>query len=1116
MVPPPPPGVGVVPSPFGIGSEQNIGMTGGHAAGANPFDALFESQQIAMKPPATPNTPVYNEAVAPQQETNPFDSLFEQQQQQPIPPPPAAPQMPMQVTSPAPAAVTALPPAPALPTISRKKATAAPGNVQMAAPPPPNAFDKAGQALQGMARNAYHGVKDIPVIGNAAQMAKGMADTAQRAGQQFQKSPLEAIAAGAAGLPAGFFGAADSVANFIPAALGQGAPFNSKGVAENIPGIKQLIAGAPDAAAAGEFVGGMAVPMGKLAKLPAAIRGPLIGGGFAGLGNVQEQAKHGNVDWGKAAQETAGGALIGGAAETALHAPQIIKAGQGATKKIAGNSATAEPAKGVDTKSQWAKPDAPAAKAAPAAAKGKAPSKPVLIEMPSGEQIPLSQARTYLKDPIVPEGVKAQIRESMNRLDDHVPGQPLPGNQIPAPPAVTVDGYVPPVDAMTGMGIEGPARPADRFGAPDVPPQSWSQARNAPAPTEAAPTWEQFAPQRTPQAPGVEPGFTPPEAPRPPAFGPDPLMGPPEPAGPHQPEPVNRIIGGKEVTLKGDQAVEFVKTQETYQRQRKQVEADYAGEPSIQRKELKLLEDSYHENLKKFLPEEVTRPEPVAEEGKPAPEKLTDEQKAQDPRQNADPAPEPPAEVPRYYDHDAEIAHSQLEQTMFPKAFEAYNIGFNTKGGKNAVHEGKTIMPTNLSDRDLASMVHEFEIEARLTQGRTYQQRNKFKEIAEALRQEEVRRAVRAEKGLSLPENPFDEIRKLSDEDLTTIYHKGSEKAKADAQAEIDRRVQEEIKQAEATARIAEAEKPKVPAEPQKPYTVGPDPDPVKAKQGYKAIFGPDGEVHSSSKRKTEQAQAVADKLTAGTTKASQGIGDRYTPKTKADPDYRGKIAENGKPAPPEVQTKLQPVAEAKHAYDEAKAKADAAHDAWMELAKVPPQSPAFTFKKKQAVYTPEHEAAILKGERSSPDFGLEVNNTVKHVGEYKFKPGTTAAEAAAKVKDLRHAANAANDAYNAARKAVQAEVEAGLRDGSLPESVNIDHPKGAVNMRLAAKQGSKAEAKLRELQGPIPDVEYTSRALKHMDDFMKSSGDKFESKKLENVYDDATTNTGGKSPVKC
>lgn len=178
----------------------------------------------------------------------------------------------------------------------------------------------------------------------------------------------------------------------------------------------------------------------------------------------------------------------------------------------------------------------------------------------------------------------------------------------------------------------------------------------------------------------------------------------------------------------------------------------------------------------------------------------------------------------------------------------------------------------------------------------------------------------------------------------------------------------------------------------------------------------------------------------------------------KGTSDTRQAIVGAGQPLPetatPTVRAGLDSIAEAKHSYDELRAKSESAYDALREdLGK-----PASIGFKKSNKYNKQVEEEFLQLGKDKPDqLSFEVQNSVKLKPEpYQFKPGMTDAEKGAEVLDLMKRANEAKTALSNAKATTESELRAGIDNGVYPNSINIKHSKGTVNIRLKPKQGTQ------------------------------------------------------------
>lgn len=1068
LVAPPPP-TAMMPDMYAANSQKYLAQGGAlpalpqQAETANPFDAMFE---------AAPQTAA---AVQPTPEQgNPFDAMFDQAPQAVTPaqqpgwpaPPTQAPgqAQPMPGQAP-PAAAKKVPPKLELQTVTRKNPT--PKVVVPKVAPPPNAFDQAGQAIQkgfmDTARNAYHGLPGIPLVG---PMLAGMAGTAKQAGADYQKNPMEAAAATVAGAPAGVIGFGQDVAS-IASRLSDGwipQPPDIKQQYLDLPAVKPFTSKYKGATGVGEFVGGMAIPIpgAKLATAglkgltKAAVRGSLAGGAFGAIGNAGEQARKGPIDAGKVIMEGAlPGAAIGIAADAGMHAVGAHAKKMQANKEVSGH--VVEPGD--------------------------------MVQLKDGSSLTVQEATALIDDPKVPEAHKTEILDQLRARDERI--------------------------------VNGQAHP------------------------EAKTTFE------------------------------------------------SRIVNGKKVEVKGDQAEQLRKVEETYKADRQAISDQYADAPAIKKKELAKLEATYQNDLTRLtkpaaapaapkqpkvgslvktpdgweqvqgppnpgempapkvgsITKPVSTPTPIANEPfrmvkdadgnwtrttEPAPPKDTRLKVTYQPGENGpSKVVEPvrdhfikPNEEP-HPEYAAKQERYDYEQKHFPLSGELFG---------DAARNGKW-RPRDLSPSQIESSIDYLNRMEKHRGGNltTVQQRQ-----MKGLQQEKMRRAQREQLGLE-QDHPSDDI----ESDVTTqeaqpepqaVEPRKSEPPNPEAEKVAPPAVAPEAKPAEDLKAVPEdrlheiiasgaeheqaaavdelVNRYKAPETPPAELTAD-TPAPPEAPQhpegffaakradgkGYQ-VFKPDGSPHNNRKLSQAEAARLASGLNDGTVNQAQGRGEV----TKVEPvksQYREDINAAGQSlpdaAPAGLKEKLNAVAEAKHAYDEARAAAEAADLAARELGKQGP--PRLTLKRKP-VYTPEHEQAIVDANRTSPDLGLEVNSSKKLQGKHIFKPGTTPAEAFAKALELKKAEAAAKKAFEEARAKTVSEADAYMRQSENPSSINIPHAKGDINIRLRPKQGTGLNQSLIDKQGNVGTSESFSYSRKELEGFHS------DAKAAEAAYNDGATST--------
>jgi hypothetical protein len=251
------------------------------------------------------------------------------------------------------------------------------------------------------------------------------------------------------------------------------------------------------------------------------------------------------------------------------------------------------------------------------------------------------------------------------------------------------------------------------------------------------------------------------------------------------------------------------------------------------------------------------------------------------------------------------------------------------------------------------------------------------------------------------------------------------------------------------------------------------------------------GEVISSSKRTEAQAAALAakyndlavnapDKLEGELNRGSKNFLDF---KKSADPE-RARIIEKGKalPADHELAEPLGRVAEAKHAFDEARARYEAAADAFYKHIK---ETQGTTSKRARKYIQDVEDLTATARKAGSDELTIEVNSANKLEPKApKFQRGMSPDEAYSMVENLH--------SEMAAREAELSEARAGIKDSFLKSdlgSVNIPNEKGTVNVRAVPKRGTELNAVADEITGPVPDKEYIDRKISTVRTVAKKRG---------------------------
>lgn len=252
-------------------------------------------------------------------------------------------------------------------------------------------------------------------------------------------------------------------------------------------------------------------------------------------------------------------------------------------------------------------------------------------------------------------------------------------------------------------------------------------------------------------------------------------------------------------------------------------------------------------------------------------------------------------------------------------------------------------------------------------------------------------------------------------------------------------------------------------------------------KGGYVDIIDTQGEYPpTSSKQSIKRAETLAaernrlateepDKLASHMRRGTKNILNFAE---KVD-DYKGAVIRNGRPLPEDhpLQQPLKDMAEAKHDFDEARARFEGAADAFHETFDIPQG----TKQKPQRVYSAEVEALTQKAQKSkSNDLTVEVNAGRKLEPQRpQFKRGITEDEALQVVESAYQDMVSAEKRLSDARSTVKPDVL-----GGGISSININAERGPVNIRAVPRQGSALAAKANEVAGPVPTEPQVERSI--------------------------------------
>lgn len=294
-------------------------------------------------------------------------------------------------------------------------------------------------------------------------------------------------------------------------------------------------------------------------------------------------------------------------------------------------------------------------------------------------------------------------------------------------------------------------------------------------------------------------------------------------------------------------------------------------------------------------------------------------------------------------------------------------------------------------------------------------------------------------------------------------------------------------------------------------------PDPTKAKQGYHDAVLIDGQgnelARRSSKRSLAEAQQVAEGLNSGKINPYQGLRDLLTLK-KQTTEHRQQIVENGAPLPdtvePELRGKLDQLADATHSYQKARAKFEAAHEAFTKLDLMPKTDLLKMTKKAKPTYIAEVEKLAKDALQTRPkEVGLEVQ-TENKLSSSEFKLPADPKAAANKVIQLYAEYQNARKTYEAIRKEVVPELHSRMTAELVPSSINVEHKAGRVNIRAVPKQKSplEQEAIAIRARNNVPTETEIRRVMDGVKEFLREErgsapkGGLLASEYLERVFD--------------
>lgn len=940
---------------------------------------------------------------------------------------------------------------------------------------------------------------------------KGMTEQANMASRELAANPGQALAATAAGVPIGLAGLADAGLNTAARTMFGGAPFNFEGLVRGAtfggPTLGQIADAAPGSSGTGAAAGASTVPLAfklpiKNQVLKHATSGAIAGEVLGAAGSAGEQARHGPVDFGKAATEGLPVALIGGG----------LGAGAGAVG--AGISRATKP-----------RP-----KAAP-------PPPKVDVKLNDGSEFTAAEAITAMRDPATPPGIRFELQQKLK--ESNASNRPTGGRksrkkkeeapklteeqEARVPQNQAADYYMDAETSLYNQAIYG-----DQAGPQPQYTSAWQAMGKTRPGGEAPPPVTGYPdirpPEPAPKTPQKKAARAKPLT-RPTVF--DDMIANPEPAEieARYSNAIKNAASRTELDTVANDAAKMISRNVRDPELRKRMmnrlngaKSDWSlqaarnaqGEVNVrpgdfaaeQAKLDELIAADQAEAAKQVIPDNNDIPRTEADDLFPNARNeilVEPRDRVKDKGDSGAMFSEDgdfvgyvagdggngpswrPSEAPEGFDFDAEIkrveglkASTELQKSdraqmlktlrdeqgrrgwikangMEPDwpAAEVFNAEppVRRRFGKGASGDAAFVEFATKADAEL------YDYSANQRKSQTGNNRAQFSVDREKL----------------LAGDELAQRAGVTSDDLASLplYNKHvRELAKATA---ADETVQApSFKDWLAQQKVASS----VEEQPQARFTVN------RTKTGTEIVDSTTGEVVSSNNNGLEANHKRADQLNRlegeELEKALRKGSKNMLNFKQGEPGVRKDIIARGKPlaADHPQRADYEALADAKHNFDEARAKFYAAVDAYDAL--TGQKTPTKTTKV-DAKYSEDVEnfvQQVLK-DGGAGELTIEVQNSKKIEPQDKarFKRGTTEADAFAQVEELHSAYKIAKDALVEARRPIK-------DDAISMGSTNIPHPKGEVNVRVVPKQGTETNAIATEMRGPLPEQNVLDRSI--------------------------------------
>ena len=959
--------------------------------------------------------------------------------------------------------------------------------VKMNVPPPP---DPMTTYLGGLAMAPFKALdsgigalRQNPVIGPTFNH---LAAIASAEGAERRKHPLESSAATlGVGIPRGILGLGEDIGNIIARSTGHGAPFNFRGLVDNLPGAPAVQQAYPGSVAGGETAGASAIPASAPLKFIAnpvirhAAQGALAGEVLGAVGHGGQQAKQGPVDFGAALQAGIPTAVMGGAlGGLGAAAPKAFKAMGGKAKPV--------------------EPQAPQASES--------------IKLQDGSELSPADAIKAINDPTTPPQVTSEIQQLLAAKDREILGlgsarkkaakqevrptafDDLTKNPTPKEIDERISSEIAKATDLDAVNtIENDASKLISQSIKMKPLQNAAMEKLTQA---AKAKRESFAATEAPkqntdipQIPFSEPQT---KAPVPPAN----FMSTRAAKLRDQIPPKGSYEIPKDTITPADPAGAPDRIAEAKAAYEAEIEAVKKNEkPAIEWPDSQpdIPPVNWRDSLPKPAPaprkDVLAKPNEIIEEPPTANEARLKEEE-------------------RYFPGSTKVFGKASEGGYYtPKEMNDRQLNEHITNLQNLITYVKRTpgkrMPAG-TETELKAMVGEL----------TRREQRKVLNLEKDWNQEDllasesepqtltpgkplegkVEQSVVVPDAQKLPPREqldtltLDELNKIDD----TNFSKEDQQALGDA---LLRRMDVELREAEAQQQAAQVQ----PAEPIGPrYTV------EKTETGSKIVDTQTGEIVSENKngleqnsRRAEQLNSLSNNPEALEAELRRGSRNTFGVK-KGEPGIREQIVKAGSELPEghKLSEPLQKVADLKQRYDEARAQFFSLVDAYNALIG---KSPVFGIPKRLPIFMEQVEnlskEALKQG--NLDELSIEVQNEFKlePKDRSRFKRGTSEADAYAEVKRASDEHQALKDELSQARGAVKDEF---LRS-DLGQSVNVRTPKGVVNIRAVPKQRSELNARAEALKGPVPEEAEIQRTITDV---------KRSHKELAAQYDEAATTT--------